>query len=947
MGKGIDPERVERHLRTLIKGELRFDELTRVIYSTAGCLYKIKPLGVVFPRDTEDVIRLVEYAYDQGISVTARGAGSSLAGQVLNDGLIVDLSKHMNRILEIDPEGGYAVVQPGVVQDRLQEALNEHGKFYPPDPSSSAYSTLGGAIANNASGARSIKYGTTKDYVLELELVLSNGELIRTKPVPVELIPDEFPGRPGTLEEEIYAGLKRIAIENKELIERYRPRTKSSSGYNLFDLIKDGIFDLAKLITGSEGTLAIVTEAKLRIADKPAFRAVGLAHFDDVSKAGEAVPKLLEMNPSAIDVMDGLVIDLVRGRERALDRFLPEGIEMSYLIEFDGQDREEVFERLKKAEEMLLREKLAFRFIPAATEEEAEQLWKVRRVGSAILGRVHGDRRPWRFIEDVTVPPERLAEFLRRLWDLLKGYGLRVGTIGHAGDSNFHVRPLLNLKSEEDLELMKKIAHETYSLVVEMGGSISGEHGDGLVRTPFLKMQFGELYDKFAEVKRLFDPKGILNPGKIVPQEGKGFTDNLKVHPGYRYVETGTRLDDEELHAELERCDGCGACRSYCPVFGAVEEERGASRAKVNLIRAALTGDLPSEALKWDEFKRAVDLCYNCRRCLTECPALVNVPRLCIEARAAHIKERGLSLQNRTLANAAKLSALSSAFAPLSNLAMRLKPIRWMMEKTIGIHRERKMPRYRFVTLSRRYGRREAEGEKRVAYFAGCFANYNDPEGEGSGTVEVLRRLGYEVYLPKTNCCQIARITIGDLEKALEEAEENVGILSDLIERGYRIVFSAPSCLLAVREEYPELLGTPASKEVAENCLYIFELLAELKGRGELNLKFKPVDLNIAYHIPCHLRALGEDRTLEILREIPGLRIAVVTDKCCGMAGTFGMKKQYFELSMKAGRPLFEALENSGAELVATSCGTCRIQIEQATGMKTVHPIEILRSALI
>jgi len=938
----IDPDRVERHLKTLISGDVRFDEITRTIYSTAACLYKIKPIGVIYPKNADDLVKLAEYASDQRISLTARGAGSSLAGQAVNDGLIVDLSKYMNRIIEINPDDGYAVVQPGVVQDILQRELKRYGKFFPPDTSSSAYSTIGGGIANNSSGARSVKYGTTKDYVLSLELVLSDGDLVKTKPVPLELIPDDFPGRPGSLEQEIYEGLKRITIENRDLIERYRPKAKSSSGYNLFDLIQNRMFDLSKLIVGSEGTLCIVTEARLRVIDLPKHKAVAMAYFDDVVKAGMAVPILLELGPSAIDVMDGLVVDLVRMRERELGRFLPEKVEMVYLIEFDGEDSDRVRQKLKEAERSLREEGLVTDFLPARDQDEADKLWRVRKAGSAILGRVKGEKRPLRFIEDVSVPPERLAEFLGKLWGILKRYDVRVGTIGHAGDSNFHVRPLLNPKDPSDIEKMRLIAEETFSLVVEMEGSISGEHGDGLLRTPFLRKEFGELYDLFFQVKRLFDPLNLLNPGKIIPQEGKGFTDNLRYGPEYRYIQTGSRLDRERMHEELEKCDGCGTCRSYCPVFGALGEERGASRAKVNLIRAALTGDLPPEMLTSTEFKSVMDLCYNCKRCLSECPALVNVPMLCLEARAVYVREHGLSIQNLFLGNASKIAPLASTFAPLANLTMQLKPIRWLMELILGIHRDRRMPKYRFMTLSRRYPRRKPTGEKKVAYFAGCYANYNDPAGEGVSTVEVLRRHGYEVYIPKTKCCNVAKITMGGIKESMDDIRENVDILSQLVDEGFEILFSAPSCLLAVRMEYPEILDDERSKRLAEHCHYIFEFLFDLKERGELVEELNPVDMKAAYQIPCHLKALGEDRTLEILRRIPGLEITTVADRCCGIAGTFGMKKQYYDLSLKAGEPLFRQILSSGAELVISSCGTCRLQIEQATGLKTIHPIEVL-----
>jgi anaerobic glycerol-3-phosphate dehydrogenase C subunit len=638
--------------------------------------------------------------------------------------------------------------------------------------------------------------------------------------------------------------------------------------------------------------------------------------------------------------MDAMVIDLVRGRERGMQRFLPEGTKMAYLLEFDGMDLEQVESNMVKAEEMLKSSGLAFAFVRAESKDEENHLWQVRRSASSILNRVSGNKRPTRFIEDISVPPTKLAQFLERLWKVLESHDVRVGTIGHAGDSSFHVRPLLDLKDPDDIEKMCQISEEAYTITIEMGGSISGEHGDGLLRTPFLRKQFGEIYDLFPRVKQIFDPWNILNPGKIVSQEGKGFTDNLRLGAEFKYATTESRFDDEAIREELEKCDGCGACRSFCPIFQGLSEEKGVSRSKVNLIRAVISGDLSPETMENPEFKSVMDLCYNCKRCLSECPALTNVASLCLEARRLYIEKHGSSTQDSFLGNASKIAPLGSVFAPIANLTMRLSPFRWAMQSIAGIHKDRSMPRYRFKGMPKRYRTKPTSG-KRIAYFPGCYANYNDPSGEGISTVRILEHYGFEVYVPKTKCCNVAKITMGAVDSAMSDIEENISILLGLVDEGFEIVFSAPSCLLAVRSEYPEILGDERSKRLSDHCHYIFEYMANLKDRNLIDPPLLGVDMYAAYHTPCHQRALGEDRTLEILSDVPGLRISTIADKCCGIAGTFGMKRQNYDLSMRVGQQLFDELTSSGAEAVITSCGTCRLQIEQATGLKTMHPSEI------
>ena len=943
----VDPRAVARDLRARVEGEVLFDDLHRTLYSTAACIYEIRPLGAVVPRHEADVLAVLDYARRNGLPVTARGGGSGLAGQTLGRGIILDLSKHFRRIGEADGAAGTVRAQPGVVQARLNRSLRRQGLHFAPDPSSSAWCTLGGMVANNAGGSHTVSHGATRENVVSLRVALATGEVIETRPVPRAALAAVSGADP---HDRLAAGLLRIADTHRTVIEARQPRTRrNSSGYALREAA-NGSVDLARLLVGSEGTLGIVLEATLRVLPVAKAKATALVLFDDLEKAGAGVVTVLESAPSAVELLDRTFIEVIRAADRRLASGLPGGTEALLIVELEGDDPREVSDRLDRLDAALVgRLGLATEVRKAARPEETARIWAVRKAASPILSRLEGRQRNTRFIEDAAVDPGRLAEFVRRLRDLLKRHDLQAAIFGHAGDSNLHCNPLMNPKDPRDLLTMERVAEEFVDLVMDLGGSLSGEHGDGRLRTPFLRRAYGPLVDAFAEVKTLFDPQGILNPGIIVHDGASRLTDDLRYGAGYRRATTATRLDAEVWGREVEKCHGCGACRDYCPVAVETGDEAATARAKGNLLRAVISGRLEASVVATDGFKEIMDLCVNCRLCHSECPTAIDIPGMAVLAKEIYVRQRGKRVADRLLTAAGPLLRAGSALAPLANAALGAPLLRRLTAPLTGLAARRRLQPFARRPLAIRMPSVDPEGRK-VAYFHGCFGGYQDLEGEGAAALELLEGLGCAVAVPPQECCGIAAITYGHLDDVRPAAERNVATFLDLLRRGYTPVYSAPSCGLALVEDYPRLLETPQSAVLARHVRDLHDYVLEiLEGDAAARARLRRVPLRLTYHNPCHLQARGlGDSVVRLLRLVPGVEVVPIgEDHCCGIAGTFGMKEAHFDQSMRMGRPLFDSIARAGTAVVATGCGTCKMQIEQGTSLRVVHPLKVVRDALV
>ena len=939
-------ETLKRDLQKLIEGEVFFDELTRTIYSSAASIYRVKPFGIVKPKHQADVIRLVRVAAEKGIPLIPRGGGTSRTGNELGEGILVDFTKYMNRILEFEPKEEWVRVQPGMILDSLNKFLKPHKLFFPIDPSTKEYCTLGGMIANNSSGPHAVKYGATRDYVLSLEVVLSDGEVMTTSPVSLERGESKDSE---TLEEKIYRAMPGLLQQYRKPMEEEKPFTlKNSSGYDLWRLQGNGLLDLTSLFVGSEGTLGIITGAKLRLVPLPGRARGGLIYFDNLDHVGPATQKLLELSPSMLEIIERQIIDLARKQKAEMRPYLPEGTEALLFVEFEEEDGERPPHKFIEAERLLVQqEKLATSIKVARNEEETAMFEKVRSISGPILNKAKGPKRPLAFIEDAAVHPSLLSRYIMGLREIFRKAEVEASIYGHAGDGNLHLMVFLDLRKDSEVKKMLDLTDACYDLVFSLKGTISGEHGDGRLRTYYLRKQYPNLYPAMVEIKNLFDPKNILNPGCIVGGEKNPLNQHLKYESQDQRRLTGTFFDKEVVRTAIETCSGCGKCRSYCPVAQKVLEEWAMGRAKATLLREFAAGALDPKFFDSAQFKEVMDSCVNCKRCLTECPSGVDIPWLALSGRAHYLEKHGEPLSNRFFTDTRALCKKGSALAPLVNLANSLAPIRRGLEAALGLDRRRHLPPFRRRTLKKMLKERPLfHADKKIVYFVSCYSNFNEPEGDGLATVEVLERNGFEVLLPDFQCCGIARINSGAINKVMEDVRTNLERMASFVDQGLSIVFSEPSCALAVKMEYSNILDSERAHQVAEKCYDIHQFLMRLHKKGELHLNLGEMNLTVGYHNPCHLRALGVVKEpVELLRLIPGIKVKEFSDGCCGLVGTFGMKRKNFDLSMAIGERLFKEIDDSAVDQVSTSCGACKLQIMQGTRREAVHPISLLALA--
>jgi len=945
-------EQIAADLRKVNKGEVLVDKVTRTLYSTDASIYQIEPLGVVFPKDKEDVKAVIKYAYENSLAIFPRGAGSGLAGQSLGEGIILDFTKYMDKIVEVNTDESYVKIEPGITLGVLNRRLAEDNKFLPPDPSSGEYCTLGGMLGNNASGGHSVKYGSTIDYVLELEVVLANGEDIRVENFKLDSQEYKEALQQEGLAGEIYTKVSQLIKDNQELIKEHTPDArKNCSGYRLDAVVQDEDFNLAKLLVGSEGTLAVITEAKLEIVERPVKQAITLLYFDDLDKAGRAVGKILNLDPSAIEIMNYGFLELVRNNHPDIDKQLPDDIQTALLVEVDGDNDDEIEEAINRIEELVCQElELAFGIDTAYDEAEQKKLWSIRKSAVPILNKIKGPKRITGFVEDVAVDPFKLPDYIRGFKEIVDRHGVKAIIYGHAGHGNTHPRPLLNLKEEEDIKKMEAIAEEVYDLVSELNGTISGEHGDGLLRAQFLKRIYGPMYDLFKDIKETFDPKNILNPGKIISDDSELMTKNLRYGSEYEItdVESKLKFAEGEYQAEVEKCHGCSKCRSFvgtdmCPIFKAYGDERMAPKSKANILRAIISGRLdPSGETEEQNIKEIFDLCLNCKNCHLECPSQVNIPKLMVEARTKHYERTGQPLVNKVLGASGDMGRLGSITPAITNNFLTMKPFRAVMEKVTGLAKERNFPQFANETFNAWFKKKKSKKGKKVAYFTGCSTNYYSPE-VGKSLVKVLEKNGYQVILPEQKCCGIPKINYGDLDSAKDNINYNINSLVEVVKEGYDIITACPSCSLSIKDEYLDLIDTQEAKLVAENTYHINEYLLTLREKEKLDLDFKDQQGKYAYHTPCHLKAQHlQGSTKEVLKLVPGVTVEEIDAGCCGIAGTFGFKKDNYELSMKIGKNITDKLNKMDYDQVLTDCDACKMQIKEGIDDEIIHPIQVL-----
>jgi len=941
-------------------GDVEVGRYRRLLYATDASIYEMEPVAVVYPRSTADVQHVMRVAGAHGVPVLPRGGGTSLSGQGVNHAIVLDFTLHMAGVLGIDAEGGTARVQPGVVLSELNKALRPHGLQYPIDPSTANRATIGGGVGNNSCGAHSAAYGKTVDNVVALEVVLSDGSA-----AALEALNEDEAAERGAregLEGDIYRGVRAIAREHRAEVEKRFPKIlRRVSGYNLDEVAEEGPLNLAKLVVGSEGTLATVTEATVRVVPIPPVKMLTALHFGTVVEAAAATVRANAHGPSAVELVDDTIIE--RCRESAGFRGLVEFVEGEpgalLLVEFAGERSEEVEAKIEGLRADILGDGGAYAGVVAREAAEQQRMWRMREAGLGLLMSLRGDAKPASFVEDTAVAPERLAEYVARFDALVRARGLRPAYYGHASVGCLHIRPVVDLKDAEGLANAEGLAEEIADLVLEFGGSLSGEHGDGIVRGVFTERMFGpELTRAFRELKALWDPQGLLNPGKIV--DTPPFSDNLRLSPSTVNAEVRTELDfgfEGGLARAAEQCNGQGACRKLdggmCPSFMVTGDEEHSTRGRANLLRQALNGALPLEDLTSERMREALDLCVECKACKTECPSGVDFAKLKYEVQAQASAAHGAPLRDRAFARIRTLSAFASPLGPVANAVARLGPARALLERTGGIDRRRPLPAFASQRFGRWWARRPApRGEAprgEAVYLADTFTEYFHPE-VGRSAVRVLEALGYAVtVVPGLECCGRPAISKGQLGLARGWAEANLARLEPYARRGVPIVGTEPSCLLTLRDEYRDLLPGERADAVAEQAVLLDELVervaGEDEGAGDL---FAGPGGEVLVHAHCHQKALaGADPSLRAL-EVAGYTPSLVDSGCCGMAGSFGFEREHYEVSREMGAyRLFPAVEAAGGEVAVAVTGvSCRQQIGHFTSREPRHVAELLAEAL-
>ncbi len=945
----VDAEALRRALQSSLEGEIRFDTVSRALYSTDASVYQIRPLGVVIPKTREDIVRIVELCAKYRCPVTMRGGGTAQAGQSIGEGLLVDTSKYFNRLLEVNAEERWVRVEPGIVLDELNAQLARLGMRFAPDISTASRATIGGMMANNSCGARSVLYGKTIDHVIEQTVLLADGSVVTFREMARDAVPSGE-----SLEAACYRAVLDMSRKHAEEIDRRYPKIlRRVGGYNLDEFVDPAKpVNLAKIMVGSEGTLGVVLEAKLRLVPLPKAKAVIVICFADLLEALSAAPVILTHKPSAVEVMDKAILDNTR-QNLALDRIRTKVVqgdpEATLCVEFYADRKEDLPPRLAALEQDLRAKKLGYFYYTETDVAAQARIWSLREAALGLSMAMKEEAKSISFVEDTAVAPEKLSEFIGKFLRIIADHGTTAGVYAHASVGCLHVRPVINLKTEQGVKTFESVATQVADLVLEYGGALSGEHGDGLVRSPFMRKMFGDtLYEAFREVKRTFDPQGILNPGKII--DSPPLTQNLRYGTKYKAQNPqSTYFDYSEYggFAEaVEMCSGVGACRkklagTMCPSYMATRDEADTTRGRANTLRLAMSGQLSDAGLADEAVYKVLDLCLECRACKAECPVNVDMARYKSEFLAQYYEKHGTPLEAKALGGVAKLAGLGSAFAPLSNWIAGSS----LNKKLLGVDSRRSLPEWKRETFSKLASQRKAGSGTAVSLFNDTFTNHYDPE-IGVAAVEVLERGGCRVDVVRPGCCGRPLISKGLLQEARESVGQLVNGLFPIAQRGEKILFLEPSCLSAVKEDAASLLRGEArvkAQAVADAAMLFDEYAAGL----DLPLREGPK--KILLHGHCHQKSMGMlQGSVALLSKIPGASVMDLDAGCCGMAGSFGYSAEHYDVSVAiANRKLLPAAKAMQPGDVLAAVGTsCRHQVADLSEVEAQHPAIVIRNLL-
>lgn len=968
-----------RALREALDGDLFIDETTRKLYATDASAYREVPLAVAFPRSENDVVTLIRFASENRTSLIPRTAGTSLAGQVVGAGIVVDVSKYFNQIIELNTAERWVHVQPGIVRDDLNQYLKSHGYYFAPETSTANRAMIGGMIGNNSCGSNSVVYGSTREHLLEVNGFLSNGKKVSFSALTPDQFASKTTGDGKDLENQLYKHIHAVLSDpaNRREIEAQFPKhsiPRRNTGYAI-DLLarmqpfnpEGQPFNFSALIAGSEGTLVFITSAKIRLTPlEPPHKRLVCIHCSSIDESLRANLVVLRHQPSAVELMDHYVFEATKRNIGQIEnRFFIEGDPQAILVaELTRQSEEKVAADANVLVEDLKRQGLGYSY-PIVGGEDIKKVWNLRKAGLGLLSNVPGDYKPVPVIEDTAVDVNDLPAYIAEFAGILKKRGLYSVHYAHAGSGELHLRPIINLKKSDGVQLFRTIAEDSAALVKKYQGSLSGEHGDGRLRGEFIPMMIGEHnYNLLRELKRVWDPQNIFNPGKIV--DTPPMDTNLRFERDQETRDFDTILDFSENHGILraaEQCNGSGDCRkteisggTMCPSYMATRREKDTTRARANILREMITRSDKANPFAHDEISEVMDLCISCKGCKSECPSNVDMAKLKQEWQYQYYKQKGVPFRNRLIGNFATGMKLAYAFPWAYNLVFNNRLLGDMAKRVIGFAPRRSMPHISRLNwkkwIKREFKPTVTNPIKTVYLFVDELLNYNEAE-IGIITVKLLDRLGYGIRVLDHHESGRSFLSKGLLEEARELARRNVKMFRDHITHETPLVGVEPSAILTFRDEYPDLLRgeeKEAAKKIALHTLMIEEFLSKELEAGNIDLKlFRDQGALIKLHGHCQQKALSTlTHTKKILTRMGNNQVHIIPSGCCGMAGSFGYEKEHYDISMQIGElVLFPAVRKQPDDVIIAAPGTsCRHQIKDGTGRKSYHPVEILWNAL-
>ncbi len=953
---------LETRLRGALKGDVLFDAFSRGRYATDASIYQIEPVGVVVPRDAEDVAAAFAIAREDGVALLPRGGGTSQCGQTVGRALVLDCSKYMNQVLDVDVARRRARVQPGVVMDRLNRQLKSKGLFFPVDVSTGDRATLGGMTANNSCGTRSLRYGNMVHNVRAIDALLPDGTAATFGEVPGNF--GNNGGENPTLPERYRDLVRKVRAlhdrETDEIAARFPKLQRRVGGYNI-DMIADAGHNMAHLLVGSEGTLAFFNAIELDLQPIPPHRVLGVCHFPSFYSAMQAAKPIVALQPAAVELVDRTMIELARDIpmfRATVDRFVKGEPEALLLVEFAGEDAADNLRRLKQLAELIGDLGHPGGVVEIVDDAFQGAVWSVRKEGLNIMMSMKGDGKPVSFIEDCAVPLEDLPDYTARLDAVFKKHGTAGTWYAHASVGCLHVRPVLNLKQEIEVKKLRVIAEEAFAMVREYKGSHSGEHGDGLVRSEFHAPMFGaRLVHAFEEVKDAFDPAGLMNPGKIVRPAKMDDRALFRFKPGYATQALDTALDWRDwggFAGAVEMCNNNGACRVrdagvMCPSYRATLDEQHLTRGRANTLRLALSGQLGRNALTSEPMRETMELCIACKGCKRECPTGVDMARMKIEFLHQYRKTHGLSLRERLIAYLPRYAPYASRLGALLNLRDRVPGLARLSETLLGFSARRKLPRWH----ARPYVDAASMGNGREAVlFADTFNRWFEPEN-ARAAARVLERAGYKVVPANLHdqrplCCGRTFLSVGLTDAAKDEAARTIAALKPFVARGVPVIGLEPSCLLTLRDEFPALLPGEDANALAKVAVLFEEFVATEAAAGRFKLALKPVAEKAVLHTHCHQKAFGTaPASAAALKLVPGLAVETFESTCCGMAGAFGYEAEHYDMSLKIGElSVLPKVRAASSDALVVAAGTsCRCQIGDGAGREALHPAQVLDRA--